>query len=186
MGQIEELFYENPGKEFYLRQLSRLTRTPKTTAARTLNQLIKNKLITRNKNEPYDTYSANTENPLYKFYKTQDILERIHKSGVIEYIYKHTNPKAIILFGSCAKGDYTKDSDIDIFVQSNKTNLDLSFKLKHKINLFFETNLNKLSNELLNNILNGITLHGLIRLERDNELQSLQKTSSKTRTRRSR
>jgi predicted nucleotidyltransferase len=35
---------------------------------------------------------------------------------VIEYLVRELNPNKIILFGSCAKGYVTKDSDIDICV----------------------------------------------------------------------
>ena len=37
--------------------------------------------------------------------------------------------------------------------------------LKHNINILFEDNINKLSNELFNNIINGIKLHGYLKLK---------------------
>jgi predicted nucleotidyltransferase len=64
-------------------------------------------------------------------------------------------------------GEYNKNSDIDLFVQIDKKEISLTkfeTKLKHKINLFFEGNLNKLSNELFNNIINGIKLSGYLKL----------------------
>jgi len=46
MGQdVEELFFENPVKEFYLRQITRLTGIPKTTVSRRLKKLIERKII---------------------------------------------------------------------------------------------------------------------------------------------
>lgn len=167
MGQykIKELFFENPSQEFYLRQIAKLTGTPKTTVSRILKQLLKEKLILRKKSVPFDKYIANTENTLYKFYKKYFIIEKLYKSGLLEYIVNETHPKALILFGSCAKGEYNKNSDIDIFVNSSETALNLEkFRLKHKINLFFEPNILNLSKELRQNITNGIILYGMLRL----------------------
>jgi len=165
MGQIEELFYENPGKSYYLRQIARLTKTPKTTAARKLKQLIQKKLILREKSEPYDLYTANTQNPIYKFYKKQFILEKILRSGLIDYIEETALPSCIILFGSCSKGEYTHKSDIDLFVESSEIPLKLeSFRLGHKISIFFDKSFLNLSKPLRNTILNGNVLYGVLRI----------------------
>lgn len=167
MGQerLKELFFEHPSQTFYLREIARVTGLPKTTVSRLLEELLKERLILRKKARPFDRYSANTENPLYTFYKKYHILEKLHRSGLIDYLTEKTNPKAILLFGSCAKGEYNEKSDIDLFVQASSIPLNLKkFKLKHEINLFFEPDLSKLSAELRNNILNGILLYGVIRV----------------------
>ncbi len=67
----------------------------------------------------------------------------------------------IILFGSIQKGTYHKESNIDLFVQSDYKKLDLkkfNMKLGHKISVFFEKYLKKLSKDLLENIYNGTVL----------------------------
>ena len=92
---------------------------------------------------------------------------KIKETGVIEYIKNKTLPSSIVLFGSCAKGEYKKNSDIDIFVEAQETRLDISkFEkiLKRNINLLFEKELMNLSAELRNNILNGIILYGFVKL----------------------
>lgn len=166
MGQeeIKELFFENPEKQFYLRQIARLTKTPKTTCSRVLNKLVKEKIISRAKSEPVNLYSANTLNQMYLFYKKQHILEKMAKSGLIEFIEQKTICRAIILFGSCSKAEYDKDSDIDLFVLGEENYLNLKkFKLKHKINLHFSDSFQNISEELKNNILNGDKLYGYLR-----------------------
>jgi len=178
--RIKELFYNNPGKEFYLRQVSRLTKVPKTTVARKLMDLTKNKLIKRERKEPFDVYAANTTSHLYKYYKTQHIVENILRSGLIEHIVDKAYPKTIILFGSCAKGEFDKGSDIDLFVESEETTLNLKkFQLGRKINVFFSGKLINLSSELRDNILNGIKLYGMIRLENSWTSKSAKSTSKK-------
>ncbi|MBU1623187.1 MAG: nucleotidyltransferase domain-containing protein, partial [Nanoarchaeota archaeon] len=87
--------------------------------------------------------------------------------GIVEYIQKEALPSSIILFGSGAKATFTEKSDIDIFVEAKKTKINLTKyekKLNRKINPLFESNLNSLSKELRNNIINGVLLYGFIRI----------------------
>ncbi|HIH41650.1 TPA: hypothetical protein HA239_04500, partial [Candidatus Woesearchaeota archaeon] len=163
MGQLAELFYENPGKEFYLRQVARLTKTPKTTASGKLKELVKQGIVIRKKDEPYDKYVAATENMLYKVYKKHFLIEKIYSSGLIQALAESIYPKAIVLFGSVAKGEYDKESDIDLYIMANEKEVNLGkFEraLNHRVNLFFEPDFRKLSEELRNNIINGIPLYG--------------------------
>ena len=77
-------------------------------------------------------------------------------------------PFSIILFGSGAKADFNEKSDIDIFVEAKELKINLAKyekKLNRKVNLLFEPNLNNLSKELRNNIVNGIVLYGFIKIQ---------------------
>ena len=76
-------------------------------------------------------------------------------------------PPCIFLFGSGAKGDYIKRSDIDLFLLSPEKEVDIikyERKLGRKINLLCKERIPDLSPELLNNILNGIKLSGYLKL----------------------
>ena len=171
MGQevkkrILKLFFEQPNKEYHIREIAKITKIPKTTVARYVKLLLKEGLVKKEKRVFY-SYMANETSFFYKFYKKIYLLEEIYKSGLVDYLEKRLYPKSIILFGSGAKGEYVKDSDLDIFVQSKEQELDLTEferKLGHKINLFFEEKFEKLSSELFNNIINGIKLSGYIKL----------------------
>ncbi|AJF62246.1 MAG: hypothetical protein QT11_C0001G0088 [archaeon GW2011_AR20] len=170
MGQInkiENLFFENPSREFYLREISKLIKIPKTTVQRKLIDLKNKELINKLKTKPHPRYRANTENFYYKYYKKNRIIENLYKSNLIEFLIKEANPSAIILFGSCAKGEYDAKSDIDLFLGSNEFRLDLKNyeeKLKHKINIIFKQNIGDFNTELKNNIINGEKLYGVIRI----------------------
>jgi len=77
-------------------------------------------------------------------------------------------PSSIVLFGSCAKGTFTEGSDIDLFVEAKAIKLNVSKYEKilyRNINSLFEQNINDLSKELRNNIVNGIRLYGFIRIK---------------------
>ena len=88
---------------------------------------------------------------------------------MIDGIIKDFNPSLIILFGSIRKGESTRDSDIDIFIESNlRKDIDLSRyekKLGHKIQLLIESRIQEVHNNLFNNIINGIKLYGSLKLK---------------------
>ncbi len=166
--KIMELFFEEPSKNFQLREVSRLTKIAVTSIRKYLKELQNNGLIKKDKKTLYPSYVANQQNRLFKVYKQQLMILRLYSSGLIDYLEDSLHPKCIILFGSARKGEYVKGSDIDIFVQTNRKDVNLTKLnkiLKHKINLFFEENINKLSKELFNNIINGIKLSGYLKLK---------------------
>lgn len=170
MGQkekIEKLFFENPSKYFYLREIGKLTKVPKTTVQRNLIELKKDNMVIKSKDKPYPRYVANTENFYYKYNKRNNIIKNLYKSGLIEYLIKELSPRTIILFGSCAKGEYNVKSDIDLYIESKENAIKTAKYekiLKHKINIFFAEEINTLNKELFNNIINGEKLYGFIKL----------------------
>jgi len=165
--QILNEFFENPTEEFHIRGIAKKLNIPKTTVGYHVNNFLKEKIIIKNTKGIFPSFRANETGEMYRFYKRQSFLQKLLKSDLINYIEKEFNPKCLILFGSFAKAEYDKNSDIDIFVQAKESNYNLTKfekEFKHKINLFFEPNLNNLSPELLNNIINGMKLTGFIRL----------------------
>jgi len=159
MGQkteekILDLYYEFPEKKFTVRSISKLTNIPKSTVHKKLNNL--NVLLEKNKS-------------LFKIKKVNYFTEKLFEIGLIDFLIKELNPSCIILFGSLRKGDSTKESDIDLFVESfvnKKLNLTkFEKKIGHKIDLFVESNINNLQENLLNNVINGIKLFGSIKLK---------------------
>lgn len=169
MGQdkILDLFFEEPNRLFQIREIARLTKIPKSTVARILKKLLEEKLIIKKK-ENIIGYMANESNANFRLKKKITFLEKIYKSGLITYFEEQFYPKCIILFGSFSKGEYNKKSDIDIFIQAKEKNYNIEkfeIKLKHAINLIFDEKLSNLSNELFNNIINGIKLEGYIKIK---------------------
>jgi len=166
MGQdtkekILELYFENPGKDFTIREIAKLARLPRSTVHKYLNELKKENLIDKD-NFPIDSM----------FFKTKKInyfIERIVESGLVDEIITKLNPSCIILFGSIRKGDSNQESDVDLFIETSiKKEIDFSDfekKLKHKIQLFTEKNINNLHNNLFNNIVNGIKLYGSFKVK---------------------
>ena len=168
MGQdeIKRIFFENPSKTYHVREIARLLKISKTAVSYHINKLIKQEIVLVKKSV-FKEYAANESSRKYRFYKMIYAMEKIEESGLIDRLEEETTPKSIMLFGSFAKAEFDCNSDIDIFIQSKEQSInmrDFEKKMHHKINLFFESDLKKLSNELFNNIANGIKLRGYLKV----------------------
>lgn len=173
MYRILELFIEFPLKDFSARGIARELKLSHATVLHYISNMQKLGLTKKKEVTLYPTYFANIESQKYKFYKKNWLVFKIMESGLINNIQNEILPASIILFGSGAKATFTEKSDIDIFVEAAETKLELKKyekKLKHKISLLFEKNINNLSKELRNNILNGIILYGFIKSEKRDKL----------------
>ncbi len=170
MGQREiiDVFLEEPAKSFHIRGLAKQLVLPKTTVSYQINKLIKEKLLVKIDEGVFPSFRANDASEFFRFKKQQYAVQKIIESGILDCIETETHPRCIVLFGSFAKAEYNSKSDIDIFVEAEETNLDLSKfekKLKHEINLIFAPTATKISSELLNNIANGVKLRGFLKVK---------------------
>ena len=156
-----ELFFEYPNQQFRIREISRYTKIPKSTVQRYVNALKRDKILDKKHKLILTSYT--------KFIKSYSIIKKLFVSGSVNYLEKAYVPSTIILFGSARKGEYIKESDIDIFIETTKNSkVDLSQfekKIKHKLHLFIEPDINKLPKELFNNIINGIKLTGYVKIK---------------------
>lgn len=165
---ILELFIEHPTMHFFVRGIARELKINHSTVITYIKELEKKGFVKKDKTMIYPTYYANTEDAKYILYKKNYLIFKIEESKLINFIQKNTLPSSIILFGSGAKGTFSEKSDIDIFVESEKLDLELKKYEKFlgkKINIIFEPNINNLSNELKNNIINGIILYGFVKVD---------------------
>lgn len=167
MGQMDkntdkilELFFEFPNEKFTIREIAKKTKIPKSTVHKYLNNLKSTQLITK-ENQPSNTR-------LFKIKKTNYYIGKLYTSGLIDYLNKFYAPTCIILFGSFRKGDSVSDSDVDLFLETTKKKeADLKkfeARLNHDIQIFKETNINKLPQRLFNNVVNGIKLEGFFKV----------------------
>ena len=162
--KIIQLFLDKPEEAFQLREISRLTNIAPPSVKKYLQELITQNLIKKTiPKTNYPQYQAN-RNANFKTLKLLHTLENIQELAT--YLEDTTQPDVIILFGSAAKGEDLEDSDIDIFIQTEEQPKNLNkfeSKLNKKINILKE-DFNKLSNELKNNIANGIKLRGYLKI----------------------
>jgi len=156
--KILTYFYEYPSKKVTVRELANITKISRSTVQYYLNSLKKKNLISKN-NQSIDSW----EN---KWFKKCYYIQKIVQSGLVDYLDKELGASLVILFGSIAKGESVRESDIDLFVecaQIKDLNLnEFEKKLGHKIQLFMKIKMSQLPENLYNNVLNGIKLKGYI------------------------
>jgi len=166
---IAGVFFNEPTKPHYLIEISRKSELAHTSVKKYLDDLKKDRLIKESIEKKgkrhFPIYIADIKSPSYKKHKKMYNIMSIKKSGVIEFLKDKLMPKSIVLFGSYANGDDIEDSDIDIFAEAKKQNVDLNkFEriLKRKIEIHFNENFNNYPKELKNNIINGDILYGYL------------------------
>jgi len=161
--KILEFFLKEPLKGFQVRELIRLTKLGNPTVVRGIKKLLDLKLIHKRKGRVYPYYEANCDSSLFKKLKLFYSLVSLEK--LIQEVIRKTKPNCIVLFGSCAKGEDTEKSDLDLFVQAEREKIEtkkIEKRLNRKINFLFEPTIKNLNKELMNNLSNGIVVYGFL------------------------
>ena len=122
------------------------------------------------KKEPgkFPYFTCGPHNPTYINKKKLYGLNNIHQSGLANYLLTLKETKTIIIFGSIAKGDWYKQSDIDIFIYGKPEKLDkhkYELKLGRNIELHIfqkKDELHKVKTGLIKNIIDGYLIKGSI------------------------
>lgn len=117
-------------KRMHIRALAKAIKTNQTTIARKVKELEKNNVVDYNlegKNKVYfikKTIEAQEHVKIMEHYK---LLKTLRKESSLKIIVKEIKDnkkiKLAILFGSYAKGLSTKNSDIDIYIETKNRNL---------------------------------------------------------------
>ena len=165
--KVLNVFFDDPVKDFQLREISRIIKLHHKSVLIYIKKLLKLNLIKENKKTLYKSYNANTENDLFRKYKKTTNQIKLYESGLIEHIEEKVMPNSITLFGGYAKGTDVQTSDIDLFIEAGEENINVTKfeeKFRRKIHLVFEKDISDLSKELKNNIINGITIQGNLRI----------------------
>lgn len=102
----------SPGKEFYVRELAKITNSSLGGCYEVLENLYGMNLIDKHKAGRNLYYRINEKNPAVKYFKIFINIQELNP--LINRIKNRC--KKIVLFGSCATGEDTMESDIDLFV----------------------------------------------------------------------
>lgn len=166
-NKIIEIFFENPTKEWHFEEIIKKTKLARSKADNWLKRFIKSRLIKRIKIKgkmPY--YISNYESSEYKNKKKIFALNRLYESGLLNHLTSLKKAKTIILFGSFARSDWYKKSDIDIFIYGDPEGLkiaDYELKLHRDLQVFIcqeKKELSKLGKDLIRNIIKGNLIKG--------------------------
>ena len=163
--RLLSLFFQDPLHPFYLRELSRKARLAPVSVKQYLKEFMQASLVAKKGLFGHPTYAACHDSEEFRLLKKLHTIRKIIETGLLSHVQETLLPDAIVLFGSASKGEDTMDSDIDLFVQAQEISLHLSRyeRLLHrKISVFFQKDFGKLSEELKNNLINGIVLKGYL------------------------
>lgn len=137
--KIVECFYKNRDKPLYFSEILRDIKLTPNTTLKHLKTLQENNLIISNKTIGNTFYRINSKNPqissLFSYfdYKKLNELPSTRKRAITEFLDKLSKkPFISLIFGSTAKGNFNKESDIDILLVYNEKELE-DKKLKSEI-----------------------------------------------------
>jgi predicted nucleotidyltransferase len=114
--QILTFLARNPDKQFYIREIAKNMDKSVGGTHKTLKSLKEMSFIKENKSGKNIYYQINQMNPSIKNFK---IFVTINELTTLVNKLKKISKK-IVLFGSCAVGEDTSDSDIDILVLTDE------------------------------------------------------------------
>lgn len=167
---ILRFLFMNPGEAFNARGLAVPLGVSQPAIAKAMPLLKKQGLVRVAKDRKSKRLSIelNRENPLVIGMKRADNILQIYESGLAEFLREKFPGCAVIVFGSFAKGEDMRKSDIDIAIVGTKSKaLDLGNfekRLMREIRINFYQSFKEINNELRNNILGGILLSGWVEL----------------------
>jgi len=116
--KILSLFSMNPGKSYYGREISRKLRLSLGTTHASLVKLESVGLLRFQGAGNTKLYSLDVDNPVITSYKILNTLLML--DPLVESL--RDLARRIILFGSYATGTFTAESDLDIFIVSERKN----------------------------------------------------------------
>ena len=115
---VFELFLSDPMGEYHEREAVRTAKVSKGSANKILRVLAGQGFLTREKRGRMVFYKLNRAEAVVKQFK---ILSNVYLlKGLTDRVKEEC--RRIVLFGSCAQGTDTKDSDIDLFVLTSAKN----------------------------------------------------------------
>lgn len=166
---ILRLFFEEPSREFNVREVARILRLSPATVSKELKIFAKKGILKERWERIFKLYSANLENNFYRDLKIFYNMRKIKDSGLIEALNSFYLKPAIVLFGSASTGEDIETSDFDFLIVSEKTRdfpdlKKFERKMERRLQLLVVEDIKDLRNKhLINNVLNGISLQGKIK-----------------------
>ena len=108
------LFFDNPYREFYLREIAKLGKLSPSTCKRYLDFYSHRGLIMKSRKANLILFRASTESPPYRHLKIGIFL--LKAESLFDFLRKEYEGCSVILYGSCARGEDGPESDIDLLI----------------------------------------------------------------------
>lgn len=124
-NQLLELFFNEPTKHWHFEQIIKSARISRPQALNWLRKFVKEGLVKKvkpRKKRPF--YQGNFERPAYQNRKRIWALSQFYKTGFLNHLQSLPKAKAVIIFGSLARADWCRESDLDLFIYGNPEGLE--------------------------------------------------------------
>ena len=136
--RIVAYFLENPYEEVYLRELAKKLKLSPFVIKKYADILVNEGIIQEERKANLRYFRANMRNLFFKHLKIAHSINMLTKSGLIHFLKQEiANLSSIVLFGSMAKGEDDRKSDVDLIIIGKEKHLPLSAfeeKIGKKIN----------------------------------------------------
>ncbi|MBN2458934.1 nucleotidyltransferase domain-containing protein [Candidatus Woesearchaeota archaeon] len=161
------LFFNEPSRHWHFKDIVKEAAISRQQAAKWLRRFIKENLILHIKEKgrmPY--FIANFEHPNYRNRKKLFALSQLNDSGLLAHLQSLPKAKTVIIFGSFARSDWHKDSDLDLFILGNPKGFEPAKywkKLKREVQPHFfqeKQELKSIRSGLLRNVIDGYLVKG--------------------------
>ncbi len=113
---VLRLFFDNPSREYYLRQIERLTKQPVGNIRRDMLKMESMGLFSRRAMGNLRLYSLNRSYRLYDEYKSLVRKTVGFESGLQKIIARYKSMRFAFIYGSYARGDEKIGSDVDLIL----------------------------------------------------------------------
>ena len=124
--QIAAFFLENPYTEIYLRQLAKELKLSPYSVKQNIDLLINENLVKEERRANLRYFKADINGLFFRHLKVAFNISAISKSGIMDFLKENIpNISSIALFGSIAKGEDDKKSDVDMLAIGKEKYLDL-------------------------------------------------------------
>lgn len=167
---VLKLILENsPYKQWHFEEIVKSSNVTRAVASKWLKKYASSGLVRRVREEgrfPY--YIVGEKNIVYYSLKRLYALEQVYNSGLIQGLLQIKKSKTIILFGSWIKGDWYKESDIDLFIFGSVEGFDKKVyeqKLNRNLELHVfkdKESISAIKTGLIKNVVNGYLVKGQI------------------------
>ncbi len=163
---LKPLFFQSPLQHWHFKDIIQESGLSRERVNFYLRELLKEQFILRKKlkrKQPY--YQPQIQSPSFRLEKRLYGLSLLQESGLFEHLLSSPEIKTAVLFGSFARGDWGKSSDVDLFIYGQDTNLDqgkFELKLHRELQVFSFKSASeikkKVSPALLSNIAKGFNI----------------------------
>jgi predicted nucleotidyltransferase len=163
---IMRLFFDEPSREFGVREAAKLLDVAPATASKDLSELAENGFLKVREDRRMILYSANIDSDQYRDLKVFYTIRMLKEKGFIDALNKFYTKPSIILFGNCAQGTDKELSDLGIVVIADKADIFAEKEnyekiFGRKIQLIVVHSIPELgSKELMQSVVNGKILQG--------------------------